>query len=435
MFHNLLVKDGEIWYCSDRKERLELIPLSVGFLQHIRTKQTENRWCPRERSTYHDTVDAELTEIHFFCDNDVAGHIGHVVFDSIASQFATLRLTGIPLSKDTTIRTLQRYKGGERHADIKSAYSLIFGEPITYSDKFFERYEGQVVVINTLVTGCSKKGIGYYGTDYCAHNGYVGAWKEFRDYCYLRAGVGGNRDCNVLYATTVNGRTDRVIVNDDQVCEVIKTHPNGKIVDWTKMPTLKEQIETMFHTNIYISVDGSSGLNALFLPSNAIFISLGAILPNHRSVPEIHGHVNDCVYPACDMRTVYYHDHVKYNKQHGYGIDLEKLAYMIVDPKKYLSTRNYSEYGKNFLKYLLSLSPESRKVVVFNALLNAAPFACTMFNYGLIPRRIAHRARDPDTCNPLDSCTYLYLYNMYMNDAPCYYGEKLCMTVEASISP
>lgn len=424
-YHNILVKDGELWYCTDGDERLELAALSVGYLHKIRATGKDCRWCPLRAPPFTDDVEY-VDNTHYLCDNEVPGHFGHTVFDSISSQYSTLRLCGIPMDKDTRITTIQRPTVNESHYhDIKSAYSLLFGEPVVYLDEFHRQYRGRAVILRTLVVGCSKKGVSFYTTNYVAHNGYIGAWAEFRNYCYLRSGAEGDRRCNVLFSTTVNNaRDDRKLLNDGHICAVINSHPQGKIVDWNAVTTLKEQILLMFHTNIYISIDGTGGLNALFLPQNAIFINLGV------QTIGVHGYMDDYVYPACDMRLIYYHDHLKYNSDAGFGIDLVYLTRMIMDPKKYLSHLNYSVYGLKLVAYLRTLSRKDAETLIFNFLITSLANACTMLNNGMINVSNAHKARDMDMTNPIDSYLYISMYLMFMKDIPGYVGETMKISLD-----
>jgi hypothetical protein len=420
VYNNLVLHNGNVLFVADNEEKLELCALSVGFLHKMRNERRDIRWSPKKVRRFDGIMDLYIDEICFLNEEEIPGHIGHTVFDAIGSQFSCLKQCGINLDEKSEIMTIQMLRTNEsKYHDVKGAYQLFFGKPKIYFDELCDKFKDKTVCIKTLVVGSSKKGVSYYDHTYTGNNGYAGAWREFRDYAYIRCKIDQLQpiDKHILYAVTdTNGRPDRVVGND---IEIRKHIHDLNIIMWSNMESLCEQILLLSRTRLYISVDGTNGLNSIFLPDDAIFINLGVILN------DMIGYINDYTYAGCDhIKVIYYQHNVSYKTlriNNSMHINIPLLSDMITHPTKYYAPNNCSLHGLNMKSFIDRLSPMEQKFMIFNFMCSELSTACIQFNYGRINGRNI-QARDTHE-NPVNSIMYLYMYHIFMEDTVIYEGH------------
>jgi hypothetical protein len=436
LYNNLLLHNGELLYVADTDEKMEVCALSVGFLHKMRQEKKDVRWSPKKVRNFDGTIDSYMEEVCFLNEEDVPGHVGHVVFDSVASQFSCLKLCGINLDEKSEITTIQILRPNEaKHHDTKGAYKLFYGKPKIYYDELCDLHMGKTVCIRTLIAGSSKKGVSYFDHTYTGNNGYRGAWGEFRDYAYLRSGAIARKtndpieEQHVIYATTDStGRSDRKISNDEEVRAIINDHTQGKIVNWINMGSIRDQILVLCRARVYLSVDGSSGVNAVFLPDDALYINLGAVVNGYT------GHINDFTYTGCDhFKVIYYNDYAQQNrvKRTNLTIDTALLAKMIQNPSGFYANGNRSVHGLKMISYIADLPPLEQKYFIFNLLSTELASACLLINNERVNVGYLVQPRDLATDQPLDSLLYLYMYHIFMDNVIVYEGQqKLMLSIQ-----
>ena len=127
------------------------------------------------------------------------------------------------------------------------------------------------------------------------------------------------------------------------------------------MKTLKEQIVLLSNTYIYISLDGSSALNSIFLPDNSILINMG-LIDNNRVF-----YRSDFLFPACSyFKVIYLNDFL----QNKYIINSSILLNDIINNyEKYYSDNNYSKSALMIMNSLNINYSKEKKLFIFNMLL------------------------------------------------------------------
>lgn len=389
IYYNILFKNGKFYVLNNNSKLNNKIYLSRSYYHKIKLNDGFGHfWEPNYMDNENINIDIVEETTTFICEEDVPGHIGHTVFDSIASQFSTLKICGIEMNNNTKIKTLQKLYRYEKKRinfdeedikqkpipqwrtresalelpDIKNSYKLLFGEEKTYLYKYSKKNKDKLVLFKCLIIGSAHKGIGSFNYDYKSLNGYNGAWKDFRDYCYLRCDIVENNPTTILLNNpNINERPDRQVSESKNIINVLKSNPNHKIIDWKDMKTLKEQIVLLSNTYIYISLDGSSALNSIFLPDNSILINMG-LIDNNRVF-----YRSDFLFPACSyFKVIYLNDFL----QNKYIINSSILLNDIINNyEKYYSDNNYSKSALMIMNSLNINYSKEKKLFIFNMLL------------------------------------------------------------------
>lgn len=392
IYHNILFKNGTFYVLNNNTKLDNNVYLSRCYYHKISLNDgLSHRWEPIYISNDDINIDKIEETVTFFCEEDVPGHIGHTIIDSIASQFSSLKICGIDLNTKTKIKTLQKLYRYEKktinfdeedmkqkhipHArtaekamelpDVKESYKLLFGEGKTYLHEYSKQNKDKFVLFKCLVVGSSHKGGGSFNYDYKSLNGYDGAWKDFRDYCYIRCNIvkmQSHPKMILLNNPDNDERTDRQVKGSSDIINLLKTQPNSKVISWNNISTLKEQIILMSETHIYISLDGTAALNSIFLPDNSIFINLGILINNdvvhYRSIS---------VFAACNyIKVIYLNDFL----QNKYTVNSSILLNNIINNcQEYYSDDNYPKSALIAKEYLSSINDVNRKLFIFNMLL------------------------------------------------------------------
>jgi hypothetical protein len=379
-YKNLYLLNEKFYFLSPIPINLPSTALSVGYLQKKVYEKRETKWKPIVINSLNNLDTIYIKDIVYFNEDEVPNHIGHTLFDSIASQFAALKQCNIVLNEISVILTLQNLKYYEKkYHDVKSSYELLFGKPKIYLDELCQQYKDKIVCFKTFIVGSGNKGVSSYDHTYKAINGYENCWSEFRNYCYLRSGLNDNNtNTKITFASTdKNERKDRIIANDKDICKIISNMTNGLIIRWPELNTFKEQIKVMCETKIYISIDGTAGLNAILLPDNAIYINLGIFKGSEKLV----SYMDDYVYSACNFKVIYYHDNIEYNYLNTSQIliNTDFLLKIIYNYSVYFSKENYSNYGLQLLDILKRIPLNQQKQIIFNLRITKLAEGCSHY--------------------------------------------------------
>lgn len=389
IYKNIILKNGEFYVLNNDNRLKNNIYLSRSFYNKIKLNDGFSHiWEPKYKNIENIDIDIIEEVTTFFCEEEVPGHIGHTLFDSIAAQFASLKICNIDLNNKTKIKTLQKLYRYEKkmdnldkydkkqkpipHArtnesfmektDVKGSYELLFSEKKTYLHNYLKANMNKTILFKCLVVGSAHKGVGSFNYNYKSLNGYNGAWKDFRDYCYLRCGIVENNPTTILMNNPdENTRSDRQVSGYKNIINVLKNKQNHKLIDWSYIKTLKEQIVLLSNTKIFISLDGSSALNSIFLPDNSILINLGLV--KNKTVY----YRSDYVFTACPyFKVIYLNDFLENNYRINSSILLNDI---INNYEKYYSDNNYSKSSLIIMDFLNTNYSKEKKLFIFNMLL------------------------------------------------------------------
>lgn len=377
IYINIFIYNNQILFVNNNIELIR-IPLQTGYIHRCKYERKDVRWIPIKKNIEFNNF-ITINNTCFLNNSEVPGHIGHTLFDSIASQISTLKQSNIEMNKETKIITIQIHKHYEKKVyDIKDIYKTIFGSEICFLDEINQKYENKPILIKKLILGSSKKGVSFYNTKYTADNGYKNAWRDFRDYFYLRYDINTEKEPNkILFINTEkNGRKDRILDNNNDVSNLIKKFDNSMVINWQDVVSLKQQLKLLSQTKCFISICGTAGLNSIFLRDNTIFINLGVQISKNNV-----GYMDDYVFPALNIKLIYFHDFVK--NRNNYAIDLTILEKMINEPNIFIAKNNYSNFGLNLIKILEKQTESEKNNIIFNMLANNLAAGCSQINLGI----------------------------------------------------
>ena len=106
IYYNILFRNGEFHVLNNNNILKNNIYLSRSYYHKLKLNDGFSHvWEPKYINAENVKIDIIEETTTFFCEEDVPGHIGHTLFDSIAAQFASLKICNIELNNKTKIKT------------------------------------------------------------------------------------------------------------------------------------------------------------------------------------------------------------------------------------------------------------------------------------------------------------------------------------------
>lgn len=288
VFNNLYLINGEFIFNGTVSDS------EVSTYHNVHYRHTNfEMWKPKivELSISEETVKL-IKNPHFYFKETLRYHPVHTLMDDIFSVFYSLYRCKINYDPITCIvETLYN----EFPYECKGYFKLLFGQdamPLSYLKNIYTQ-----VCFETFVVGNSGSGLSSFDANF-ASPFEDNIWQQFRDAFYKKAEIELESGTNIIY---VNRHPDEDNL-EDELKKTLKKN-NIKIVNWGGKD-IKEQLNIIKNVKVYITSEGSSALNAIFLPDNAIVIDLGRLYEcgNYKTV--CYG--NDYIFPSLPYIDVLY---------------------------------------------------------------------------------------------------------------------------------
>tara|TARA_R110000868_G_scaffold75946_6_gene218843 strand:+ start:16702 stop:17943 length:1242 start_codon:yes stop_codon:yes gene_type:complete len=289
VFNNLYFINGEFIFNGN--------PISdISTYPNIYYKNTNyEKWCPKI-TELSDNVQFEIiNRPHFFFKESLHYHPGHTLMDDIFSIFFSIDKCGLKYNPFTCIIDIHNNET-ESIYDCKGMFKLLFGNeaiPLHTLNK-----QQSSFVFKTFVVGNSDSGFSSFDRNYVSPY-YNDIWKKFRNAFYKEADIKLEIGEKIIYANTT--------AKDDNLNTSLKdmlSNNNIDIIYWGSISNIKEQLNILKDVKIYISTDGSTATNSIFLPDNATLINLGRVyaIDSYKAI----GYCCDYLYPALSYIDVLY---------------------------------------------------------------------------------------------------------------------------------
>jgi len=288
VFNNLYFINGEFVFNGYADES------EISTYPNVHYRHTNfEMWRPVCRELLDEEIETIETTPYFYLKETMHYHPGHTLMDDIFSMFYSIYKCG--LNYNPFICLLDN-KYTELTYDCKGMFSILFGHVATTLHAL--NISNKSICFKTFVIGNGDSGFSSFNHDYVIPY-QDNIWRKFRDAFYKKAGIKLGSGQKQIYIN-IGGSTEDL---DPDLKDTLKIN-NINIIDWSKIKTIKSQLEVLKDVKIYITGDGSGALNCVFLPDNATMINLGRVyaIGDYVGVASC----DDSVYPALSYIDVFY---------------------------------------------------------------------------------------------------------------------------------